>query len=152
MRSSVERIALALGLVIGSGSAAHALNFCFNPGTATPSLAVAEKFRKPARGSCSPINGIDISDSAHPRRLVSGTACLNSAGDTLLVAYTVHIYAFDTPAGPQDTPPLSVAMTLPYPSLVNGVGFVNLDNSGVGGGGSTNAHANPCIPQVIPIP
>ena len=114
-------------------------------------MAVAEKFKKPARGRCSPINGIDISDSTN-RRLVTGTACLNSAGDTLLVAYTVHIYAFNTAVGVQDTPPLSVAMTLPYPSLVNGVGFVNLQNSGVGGGGSTTAHANPCIPQKIPIP
>src|SRR5215468_3114348 len=106
MRSSLGRIVLALGLVIGSRSAAHALNFCFNPGTATPSLAVAEKFRKPTRGSCSPINGIDIGDSALTRRLVTGTACLNSAGDTLLVAYTVHISVYDTAEGPHDTPPL----------------------------------------------
>jgi hypothetical protein len=152
MRRRCRSVVLAFGLVIGSGSAAHALNFCFNPGTVTPSLAVAEKFKKPALGSCSPINGIDIGDPAIPRRLVTGTACLNSAGDTLLVAYTVHIYTYDPGSGPIDTPPLSVAMTLPYPSLANGVGFVNLDNSGVGGGGSHNAHANPCIPQRIPIP
>ena len=151
MRRLSRVVVFALGLVMSTGAVAHALNFCFNPGTVTPSLAVAEKFKKPARGRCSPINGIDISDSTN-RRLVTGTACLNSAGDTLLVAYTVHIYAFNTAVGVQDTPPLSVAMTLPYPSLVNGVGFVNLQNSGVGGGGSTTAHANPCIPQNIPIP
>ena len=151
MRRFSRTVVFALGLVMSTGAVAHALNFCFNPGTVTPSLAVAEKFKKPARGRCSPINGIDISDSTN-RRLVTGTACLNSAGDTLLVAYTVHIYAFNTAVGVQDTPPLSVAMTLPYPSLVNGVGFVNLQNSGVGGGGSTTAHANPCIPQKIPIP
>src|SRR5215475_12320416 len=122
MRRRCRSVVLALGLVIGSGSAAHALNFCFNPGTVTPSLAVAEKFKKPALGSCSPINGIDIGDSTFTRRLVTGTACLNSAGDTLLVAYTVQIYAFASSIGFHYTPPLSVAMTLPYPSLANGVG------------------------------
>ena len=56
-------IVLALGLVMGSGAAAFALNFCFNPGISDPSpqsLAVAERFKKPARGSCSAINGFDI--------------------------------------------------------------------------------------------
>src|SRR5690349_191824 len=70
MRRLSRSVVLALGFMLGSGSAAHALNFCFNPGTATPSLAVAEKFRKPAPGSCSPINGIDIGDPGQPRRLV----------------------------------------------------------------------------------
>jgi hypothetical protein len=47
--------------------------------------------------------------------------------------------------------PKHVYMSLPYPSLANGNSVVYDDgtNSFVG---STNAHANSCIPQVIPIP
>jgi len=147
MRSSVGRIALALGLVIGSGSAAHALNFCFNPGTSFPntSLAVAQGFKKPGRGKCSPIHGFDIGTSIS-RRLVTGTACLNTAGDRLLVAYTV--VSTDIVVGPQH-----VTLSLPYPALQGGIGQMTDDGSGNGQStASTGAHANPCIPQAIPIP
>src|SRR5262249_40225271 len=147
---------LALGLVIGSGSAAHALNFCFNPGTGTSpgdealgSLAVAEKFHKPQRGSCSPINGFDIASEALGLgpQLVTGTACLNSTGDTLRVAYVVHIVenmVVDSPAKSKE-----VSLVMPYPSLVGGIGSIvsvyGTENSG-------GAQANPWNPQVVPIP
>jgi hypothetical protein len=81
----------ALGFVLVTGSGANALNFCFNPGTLTnKSLAVAERFKRPGKGSCSPIDGFDLATEATGLQLVTGTACLNSTGDTMRVAYTVR--------------------------------------------------------------
>jgi len=154
MRNSLGRIALALGLVISSGSA-HALNFCFNPGTSSPddSLAVAEKFRKPAKGSCSPINGFDLVRSGPNAAPVTGTACLNSHGDTLAVSYLVHPDVSVFTGIVVASEPRHVSMVLPYPSLLNGLGAVSLDGSGSNGSAvSTNAHANSCIPPKPAIP
>jgi len=148
MRRSSGLVLFALGLVLGTGSSAHALNFCFNPGTDAPygSLAVAEKFRKPARGSCTPINGFDLVVTPGPR-LVSGTACLNSAGDTLRVAYVVHgIAVFGVGSGGD----VNVSIILPYPALTNGYGRTTDPKGTFAATGS--GHANPCIPPVIPIP
>lgn len=148
MRSLSRAVPLALGLVVVTGSGAHALNFCFNPGTLTSkSLAVAERFKRPARGSCSPINGFDLASEATGLQLVTGTACVNSTGDTMRVAYVVHVA--DQCAGCGTLQPLQVSLILPYPSLLNGHGLVS---SPVADETSTNAHANACIPPVIPIP
>ena len=146
MRSLVGKIVLVLGLLIGSGAPAHALNFCFNPGLTDPgyaSLAVAQRFHKPAKGACSSITGFDIGRGDY--RGVSGTACLNSASDTLHVSYlilTSQIYIAQ-----------HVQMDLAYPSLSSGYGYVSKDGSDTSGSStSTGAHANACIPQAIAIP
>ncbi|PWU25341.1 MAG: hypothetical protein C5B48_01800 [Candidatus Rokuibacteriota bacterium] len=152
MHAASRSSALFVAALLGTASLAHAGNFCFNPGVTVAgsrSLAVAEKFRKPGKGSCSPVNGFDIAAGELSRRLVSGTACLNSSGDTLLVAYVIHVSLADFPF---KNFPKFVSMSLPYPSLVDGTGFVSDDGSGTGGQESTNADANPCIPPVIPIP
>jgi hypothetical protein len=146
MRSSVRTIVLALGLVIGSGAPAHALNFCFNPGFTDNlhnSLAVAVKFHKPHTGSCSPITGFDIGFGDY--RSVFGTACLNSAGDLLHVNYVTSGVNLIS---------MVVNIDLPYPSLLGGLASVD---SGDASGSwkfasSNNGHANPCIPQAITIP
>jgi len=148
MRSSVGRLVLALGLVIGSGSAAHALNFCFNPGfpdtdSAHSSLAVALKYHKPHKGSCSPITGFDIGIVDY--RSVFGTACLNSAGNLLHVNYVTSGGSILAKV---------VNIDLPYPSLLGG--NAREDSADAGGtwkfANSSNGHANACIPQMIPIP
>jgi len=148
MRYLCRSVVLALGLVIGSGSVSDALNLCFNPGTDPPyqTLAVAEKFRMPHKGSCSPIAGFDL---LRPGTLVTGTACLNSTGDTLRVAYQIFLSVLNFPTVTQD--PHLVSMSLPYPSLQGGHGFVtvNLQNTG---GPFGVAHANPCIPPSPVIP
>ena len=145
MRLSVGRIVLALGLVIGNGSAAHALNFCFNPGTADydhQSLAVVIKYHAPRKGSCSPIYGFDIGQPTIYRS-VSGTACLNSGGDTLHVNYLIETsFRFIH----------HVMIDLNYPALVGGFGEVSDDGSGLSSESSTNPHANACEPQLIPVP
>jgi hypothetical protein len=43
-------------------------------------------------------------------------------------------------------------MDLPFPSLQSGTGSVSDDGSGVSGLTSTNAHANPCVPERIRVP
>ena len=139
---------LALGLVVGSGSVAHALNLCFNPGTPSPyqTLAVAERFRMPHKGSCSSIAGFDL---VRPGSLVAGTACLNSTGDTLRVAYHIYLSVLDFPNVTTD--PHLVSMSLPYPSLQGGHGFVTVSLENTGGPFGV-AHANPCIPPSPVIP
>jgi hypothetical protein len=146
MRTPLGRVVLGFALVIGSGSAAQAVNFCFNPGVDDGphnSLAVALKYRKPHPGSCSPIAGFDI--GAADYRSAFGTACLNSAGDLLHVSYVT--------TGRSRVPSV-VSMDLPYPSLIGGAASVYSDDASgswnyvVGG----NGHANACIPQAIPIP
>ena len=150
MRRLAARIIVALVIGIASSSTAHALNFCFNPGsTVRPSLAVAERFKRPARNSCSPINGFDLSATPGPR-LVTGTACLNAAGDTLRVAYTLESFRV-SPGLTSPNDPLFVQMILPYPSLVGGSGSVV--EIGVGDEyTATGAHANACIPPSPTIP
>jgi hypothetical protein len=142
MRSSVGRIVLALGVVICSGSAAHALNLCCNPGV-NDSLAVAVKYHKPHIGSCSPITGFDIGTG--DSRSVLGTACLNSAGNLLHVNYI-------TTGG--SLLPMVVNIDLPYPSLLGGNARVDSDDASGSWRSvfSSNGHANACIPQAIPIP
>jgi hypothetical protein len=91
--------------------------------------------------------------STPPRpRLVSGTACLDSAGDRLYVDYAIHYAAL---SGPQSVPPEEVSMTLPFPTLAGGFGFVALDlfDGEVHQENSLDgAHANKCIPQKLVIP
>jgi hypothetical protein len=146
---------LAIVVVAAIVPDALALNFCFNPGTDSPndSLAVAEHFKKPPPGSCSPINGFDLVRLGAP--MVTGTACLNSAADTLRVAYTVSYFIHQDPGGGIVFGyPLSVYMSLPYPGgpggvLLGGAGSTR-DESGTEHGGS--AHANPCNPPSPPLP
>ena len=148
MRSWWRSMTFGLGVLVGTAPLAQAENFCFNPGTISSvftSLGVAEKFRKPKKGSCSPINGFDIAGII--TRFISGTACLNSAGDTLRVAYLIHP---SDQSGIILTPERHVSMSLPYPSLANGTAGIG-DNGGTRESSDT-AHANPCIPPVIPLP
>lgn len=151
-RSSLLTLAFAVATV----QPALALNFCFNPGTtgSFESLAVAERYKKPHAGSCTPINGFDLVRDGAP--MVAGTACLNSAGDTLRVAYTVEPYARIGSSGTVDHPPLSVYMTLPYPpgpggNLSGGFGYAR-DDAGASDSVYTGAHANPCIPSSPTLP
>jgi hypothetical protein len=153
MRYLRRSVVLALGLVIGSTSAANALNFCFNPGIPEPypqSLAVAERFKNPTRGSCSAINGFDILScpACEGPPLVVGTACLNSAGNTLRIAYTIQ-QAIVPSFGP--TRPVYVTIDLPYPALLNGYAALNDTRNPGTTYGSQQGHANPCIPPVIPL-
>ena len=146
MRTQLGRVVLGFALVIGSGSAAHAVNFCFNPGFTDPghsSLAVAVKYRSPRKGSCSPITGFDA--ATVDTRGVVGTACLNSAGTFLRVYYVT--------TGTSILPSV-VRIDLPYPSLLGGTASVSSDDaSGTWKDAfSSNGHANACIPQTIPIP
>ena len=131
---------------------AHALNFCFNPGTTIrQSLGVAENFREPLKNSCSPINGFDLVLTPGPR-IITGTACLNATGDTLRVAYMIHYWGTTTSG---TTPLRHVNIVLPYPALANGTGVIyELALSGNPGNeeSSTNAHANPCIPRSPTLP
>src|SRR5262249_42446989 len=124
------------------------------------SLAVAQNFKMPKSGTCSPINGFDLvagtvppSEAPGRPQLVSGTACLNSAGDILYVDYLVHYAALSADKDHQGFP-LHVSMALPFPSLSGGSASVALDNfSGATNlDPSTTAHANACIPQRPEIP
>ncbi len=149
-------LALVFVLVVAIVPPALALNFCFNPGTNGPfeSLAVAERYKKPHAGSCTPINGFDLVRDGAP--MVAGTACLNSAGDTLRVAYTVEAYARVGSSGTITHAPLSVYLTLPYPpgpggNLSGGFGSAR-DESGTTDSVYTGAHANPCIPSSPTLP
>jgi len=153
MRSPRLSIAAALA-ALGLAHAAHALNFCFNPGTDAPdpkSLAVAQHFKKPAKGACSAIHGFDIESCkgcVGGPPLVDGTACLNSAGDTLHVAYTIELVI----DGDTVEDPVYVTMNLPYPGLQGGRGNVVRSDFPGADYGSSLANANPCIPPVIAIP
>lgn len=147
----------AFAFVVATVQPALALNFCFNPGTigSFQSLAVAERYKKPHAGSCTPINGFDLVRDGAP--MVTGTACLNSAGDTLRVAYTVEAYARVGSSGTVDEDPLWVYMTLPYPpghrgNLSGGFGYARVDGSTATDSSYTGAHANPCIPSSPTLP
>jgi len=139
-------IVLALGMMLVAASAAHARNFCFNPGITSDydhqSLAVVINYHAPRKGSCSPIYGFDIRQPT-VYRSVSGTACLNSGGDTLHVNYLIQTYFRFIH---------HVMIDLNYPTLVGGFGEVSDDGSGLSSRSSTNPHANACEPQLIPVP
>jgi len=98
---------------------------CFD--TSGRSFIVAKKYSRPSKGTCKPLMGFEgHALLGGALSLVSGTVCLNSAGDTLRVAYTVY---------PQVDPSIRTAlvgqMNLPYPSLENG-NSVEDDPSGQG--------------------
>jgi hypothetical protein len=146
MRPLSRSIVFGLGLLTAAGSVAHATDFCFDHGTTNPaSIAAAVKFHKPGKGSCSPITGFDVDTFSTGLQLVTGTACLNSSGDTMRVSYVVGLLVNQFMGTPREE--LQVSLVLPYPSLTNGLG-ADSDSSGVDE--STSAHANPC--GSIPIP
>jgi hypothetical protein len=151
MPSWSRSVVVACGVFLGTTPVAHAaLNFCFNPGTTILStLAVAEKFKKPARGSCSPINGFDL---VRTPQTVTGTACLNSVGDTLRVSYTVDYFARLAGGSLDERYPVHVHMIIPYPALAGGFGAAHNDEPPGTSETSQNAHANPCIPSSPTVP
>ena len=110
---------LIISAIVGSASVARA-EFCFYSGPFSPPDALNEtvvlpkKYSTPTRGTCKPLLGVEALNL--PVRLVTGTVCLNSAGNSLLVSYRVHL----DDAGVFTRYPLDVSMTLPYPSMQNG--------------------------------
>lgn len=120
-RSVARAVTFALPIAIAAlvvPAAAHARDYCFNSSSVTPAvLIVAKDFKVPRRGKCRPIVGWDagyfVFADARP---ASGTACLNTAGDTLHVGVTIH--ATFSAYGTEEQ--LQVHMRLPYPALSGG--------------------------------
>jgi|SRR5215475_3296001 len=112
-------VLIAIGINLISVPVAQA-EFCIASGDSAPTnlrtVVIPKKYSKPTRGTCKPLIGIEVLN--FPARLVTGTVCLNAAGDTLRVAYVVHMDSRFTP--PVVRLPLNVSMELPYPSLQNG--------------------------------
>jgi hypothetical protein len=118
LRLPVRVLVVIVTIVVGA-TVAHA-EFCFYSGPFTPpsteneTVVLPKRYSKPTKGTCRPLLGVEALNL--PVRLVTGTVCLNSAGNTLLVSYRVHL----DDAGIFTRYPLDVSMTLPYPSMQNG--------------------------------
>lgn len=109
MRRMRYLMAAIAGLWLSTAAAAEGAGICFQ--AESHNLAVVKKYSKPSRGSCKSFAGWEgVLGGSHP---VYGTACLNSAGDTLRVGYTIA-------DGGSFGKPIFVSMSLPYPSLANG--------------------------------
>ena len=110
---------IAIGISLISAPVAQA-EFCIASGDSAPTnlrtVVVPKKYSPPTRGTCKPLVGIEVLN--FPPRLVAGTVCLNAVGDTLRVAYVVHMDSRLTP--PVVRLPLNVSLELPYPSLQSG--------------------------------
>lgn len=124
-RAAALAISFALAVAIATllpATTAHARDFCFNSSSFSPAiLVVAKDFKTPRRGKCRPIVGWDAGFYGFAvTRPASGTACLNTAGDTLHVGVTIH--ATDSDLGTDDD--LQVHMKLPYPALSVGSVFI----------------------------
>ena len=123
-RAAALALSLALGVAIATlpATAAHARDFCFNSSSFAPAiLVVAKDFKTPRRGKCRPIVGWDAGFYAFAvTRPASGTACLNTAGDTLHVGVTIHATSSDLGTDEE----LQVQMKLPYPALSAGEVFI----------------------------
>lgn len=114
---TILAISLAAAVLLAT-TTAHARDFCFNSSSVAPAvLVVAKDFKLPRKGKCKPIVGWDAGSYgfAVPRP-ASGTACLNTAGDTLHVGVTIHATWSESNADE----PLQVHMRLPYPALTGG--------------------------------
>jgi len=144
MRSFVLTGAVALGALVAGPARAPALDMCFD--TNFRSIIVAKGYSAPSKGTCRPLMGFEGHASlGGTPSLVSGTACLNSAGNTLRVAYTVY---------PQIDPTYRTVLVgqidLPYPSLENGHAVEQDPSVGPGFFWNT-ASAGPCaFPEPIP--
>ena len=123
-RAATIAVSLALAVVLATlpATSAHARDFCFNSSSFSPAiLVVAKDFKTPRRGKCRPIVGWEAGFYGFAvTRPASGTACLNTAGDTLHVGVTVHATAGDFGFADE----LQVHMKLPYPALVDGSVFI----------------------------
>lgn len=101
---------------------AQARDFCFNSSVFAPViLVVAQNFKVPRRGKCKPIVGFDVGYFGFAAaRPASGTACLNTAGDTLQVGITIHAVndAID------DDEEIQLHMRIPYPALTGGTTYL----------------------------
>jgi hypothetical protein len=111
-----------VALVLAGASVAGAAGICFDPWapSAKPAVVVVKKNSKPSKGSCKTFSGWASWYSASP---VTGSACLNSAGDTLRAGYTIHDVAYGGV-------PIFVSMVLPYPSLTSGYSWVRVEGQG----------------------
>jgi hypothetical protein len=136
--------------LVASASGAQALDMCFNTGLFPfQTIIVAKKYSKPSKGGCKPLTGFEgNANLGHRARLVSGTVCLNSAGDTLRVAYVVHPDRVDLTF--EGT--LWGQLDLVYPSLATGVSTEQQEASSPGDwSGYDGAFGGPCgFPQPIP--
>jgi hypothetical protein len=127
-------MAVVAGLWLSAAVTVDAAGICFQAGN--NNLAVVKRYSKPSRGTCKNFAGWEaFLGSFNP---IFGTACLNSAGDQLRVGYTIAGFGA----------PTAVAMTLPYPSLLNGVATSKREpNATV----STDALAGSCIQLFQPL-
>jgi len=124
-RSTILALALAVSLSIASlafVAPAHARDYCFNSSSFSPAiLVVAKDFKLPRKGKCRPIVGWDAGYFGFAAtRPASGTACLNTAGDTLHVGVTIHPTWNDLEVADE----LQVNMKLPYPALSEGSVYI----------------------------
>jgi hypothetical protein len=113
-----------------AGTAHAGGDFCFtslssNPGPQSPNLAiVGQGFKIPKSGKCRPIVGWEAGyhELLYPR-VVSGMACLDSAGTILHMGATVHpTFRPGVPILSQKPhEALGVSMDLPYPALTDGI-------------------------------
>jgi hypothetical protein len=132
MRRVLHAFTLAAAVIFVSAVAAHAADWCFDSGGVT---LVAQNFAKPAKGSCKVLFGHMLSGDP-----ISGTACLNSGGDTLRVGYTIHRTGFAEIG----------RLTIPYPALTGGsANFINVYDA-FNETGSGGASAAVCNPQPVP--
>ena len=105
-----------LAVWLSVAATAEGAGICFE--AAGRNYVVVKRYSKPTRGSCKTFAGWEAHSGGVP---VYGTACLNSAGDRLQVGYTI------ANQGSQQLP-ISVWMSLPYPSLAGGQASTRYEN------------------------
>lgn len=140
-------LVIAVSLVLVAPSGARALDMCFNTSiVGTQTIIVAKRYSRPSKGSCKPIHGFEGGSGNLPR-IVSGAACLNAAGDTLRVAYTVHPISVGLAS--QET--LWGQIDLDYPSLASGRATEQSQSQPGSIRASSGAIGGPCfVPAPLP--
>jgi hypothetical protein len=135
MRRFLSSFLLAVAAVFTSVVVVHAADWCFDSDGLN---LVFQNFQKPGKGSCKPVLGHVASGN-----IITGTACLNSDGDTLRVGYFKHGGGIDSEAG---------ELVIPYPALTGGTAsYLHLSAAGnVADSGPASAAI--CDPPKQPVP
>jgi hypothetical protein len=119
--SFVGGLAVFVGAIMLAATGVSAADMCFPVCGPFPNqngtLFVAKRYKRPAPGSCSALSGYEASTPIpYPG---TGMACLNAAGNTLHVSYSIPVR--DTPGLPDHYQQVFVKTDYPYPTLTGGI-------------------------------
>jgi hypothetical protein len=151
-RSFVGCLAVFVGAIMLAATGVSAADMCFSvcpiPADPHATFFVAKRYKRPAPGTCSALSGYEASTLVpYPG---TGMACLNAAGNTLHVSYSIPVR--DTLGFPGHFQQVMVKVDYPYPGLTGGSGqTLTLDSDGsTGTCTSSGDAASLCHPGALP--